>query len=95
MIQPQGNGTWTGIGLVNPGQKSCDVIFELFDDHGHRISQGTLNNLPPKVKTVDFVEGFLHVPAPGWLKVTSSQNLIAFELFGENGNAMVSGFNSL
>ncbi len=78
---------FTGITIVNPNATSTDVTIRVMDSSGTIVGEVT-RTLAPKekyVRMVDQIEGIGTLPYmnSGILEIIATQNVFAFELFGD------------
>jgi hypothetical protein len=79
-------GYFTGLALLNPGNVDAQVLVELFDRDGRRVTSGNITIPATRRKSSLLTEYFPGLTGQnigaGYIKVTSDRGLASFALFG-------------
>ncbi len=87
---------WTGIAVANPGQVPANVIMRAYNDSGGQIGQDFERTIPSQSQMEPAVIHTLFSltgTETGWIKLTSSQPVVALEIFGHTNSGGIAGFS--
>ncbi|MCD6532805.1 MAG: hypothetical protein J7L25_01840 [Deltaproteobacteria bacterium] len=87
---------WTGIAIANPGQIMAAVTMVAYNDSGEQIGQDFNLIIPPQSQmepaTINTIFT-LGEAETGWIKLTSTQPVVALEIFGHTDSGGIAGFS--
>ncbi|MEA3347949.1 MAG: hypothetical protein U9Q39_02675 [Pseudomonadota bacterium] len=92
----EGSSWWTGIAVANPGQIPAFVTMVAYNDSGEQIGQdfnriiSPQSQMEPAIISAIFTLGEAET---GWIKLTSTQPVVALEIFGHAGSGGIAGFS--
>lgn len=90
-----GSSWWTGIAVANPGSTTAVVTLRAYNDEGEQIGRdsnqivASQSQMAPAVIHNLFALGAIET---GWIKLTSTQPVVALEIFGHGGSGGIAGF---
>ena len=88
----QGAGFYTGIGILNPNQEPTDVTIEVFGPQGTSAGQTTVTLTPGEraAKLLNELIPGSSEQVGGFVTLESSQEIIAFQFFGNDESTFLS-----
>ncbi len=87
---------WTGIAVANPGQTPALVTMMAYNDNGVQIGQDFIRIIPSQSQMAPAVISTLFSlgeSETGWIKLTSTQPVVALEIFGHTNSGGIAGFS--
>ena len=87
---------WTGIAVANPGQTPALVTMRAYSDNGVQIGQDFKQIVPSQSQMAPAVIHTLFSLGEtntGWIKLTSTQPVVALEIFGHSDSGGIAGFS--
>lgn len=90
------NNFWTGMALVNPGDRDAKLLLQLLDSGGLVLKTSAQQSLPAGSKLLGLVEEFFEegIAGAARMNVLSDQPLATLELFGGQQAAVMTGIPS-
>jgi hypothetical protein len=84
-------GFFTGTAILNPNNRAIEVLIEVFDSNGTRVSTGTRTIVPNGRVTVVLSEIDPNLQlSEGYFKITSADDFAGFAVFGTNDLSVLS-----
>ena len=84
-------GFFTGTAILNPNNRAIEVLIEVFDSNGTRVSTGTRTIVPNGRVTVVLSEIDPNLQlSEGYFKITSADDFASFAVFGTNDLSVLS-----
>lgn len=87
---------WTGIAIANPGESPAFVTLRAYNDSGEQIDKDCNRIIPPQSQMEPSVIHTLFAlggAETGWIKLISSQPVVALEIFGHTDSSGIAGFS--
>ena len=91
-----GPSWWTGIAIANPGELPAFISMKAYNDGGQQIGQDFNQIVPPQSQMAPAVIHNLFSLGEiktGWIKLTSTQPVVALEIFGHTDSSGIAGFS--
>ncbi len=91
-----GPSWWTGIAVANPGKTPALVTMRAYNDSGEQIGYDFTQIIPSQSQMAPAVVQTLFSLAgaeTGWIKLTSTQPVVALEIFGHTDSGGIAGFS--
>lgn len=82
---------WTGYGIFNPGMQTAYLNLYYYDKKGRQVKEPTTAEIGSGEKKVALMSSSLH--DVDYIKVTSTEPITAFELFGSPDGSQAAGFS--